>query len=561
MADDPFAALLGTSSKKTTSRPKGRGSSAASANKAAAKAAAEQRLDLLYARARANTEFKAARAASSSSAHPTHATKTTTKTTTKKRAKSTSAGASSTSSSSGSSGTSGSKTSKKRKATTDKESRKKSAKSDSGDSSSRSRGRSKGGDAPSTPRGRKKGSSDSSSSGASSSGSSATAGGGESEPTKSKPKATKKKAKRPLSITATDFIKPDAEVVNAEDNAIAYPFVYVQPLARCHNESHTLILTASPPRLFVVFALSLLPLHCSFGTISWWLGRKADESSSHRWLVYVRGIDGEDLSHFVSHVVFKLHESFAASAGGVSRLITKHPFEVEEGGWGEFTIGISVHFVDQDEPPVHLLHDLKLDQSLEEGSKKPVVSEHYDEFVFNRPSEKLRAALLGGPVKTAPPHPLRHLFTEFDETDDILRIQDAQNFVKEELTELQMQIAALLEQNSARPKEYPLALTVGKDEIQTIVPYAPVAARKDSTASSSAPTGTSSASTSSSVAAKTTKSKSASANEAKKDTASKPAPHVGGKKSNSKASSKTSKHAGGKGVGGKTAGKGRGRKH
>ena len=207
----------------------------------------------------------------------------------------------------------------------------------------------------------------------------------------------------------------------------------------------------------------------SFGSISWWLGRKADESSSYRWQVFVRGIDGEDLSHFISKVTFKLHDSFASSEGGVNRAIKSHPFEVEEGGWGEFTIGITIEFADSNEPPVHLQHYLKLDTSVEESSKKPVVSERYDEFVFNRPSPTFRAALEGGPTKAAPPHPLRQLFTEFDESDDIMRLQDAQNYISEELADMKSQVAALLEQSPA-PQEYPHLITVGRDEIKTLVP-------------------------------------------------------------------------------------------
>jgi transcription initiation factor IIF auxiliary subunit len=35
------------------------------------------------------------------------------------------------------------------------------------------------------------------------------------------------------------------------------------------------------------------------------------EEKTHRWTVYVRGVNNEDLSYFISHVVFKLHWSFA----------------------------------------------------------------------------------------------------------------------------------------------------------------------------------------------------------------------------------------------------------
>ena len=47
------------------------------------------------------------------------------------------------------------------------------------------------------------------------------------------------------------------------------------------------------------------------GTIAHYLGKRADEYHSHRWTVYVRGLDGEDLSHCVESVEFALHPSFA----------------------------------------------------------------------------------------------------------------------------------------------------------------------------------------------------------------------------------------------------------
>ena len=184
------------------------------------------------------------------------------------------------------------------------------------------------------------------------------------------------------------------------------------------------------------------------------------------------------MSHFIKKVVFTLHDSFANSEGGVHRIVNQHPFQVEEGGWGEFTLGIAIHFIDEDEPPAYLHHYLKLDMSLEDGSKKPVVSEHYDEIVFNRPSAKLRAALEAGPTKRAPPHPLRHLFTVFDEADDIQRLQDAQNYIHEELADLHAQLVALKEQSHEQPGLYPLIVTPGKDEILTMAPAPATSYRK-----------------------------------------------------------------------------------
>ncbi|KAE8657015.1 hypothetical protein F3Y22_tig00116997pilonHSYRG00823 [Hibiscus syriacus] len=47
-----------------------------------------------------------------------------------------------------------------------------------------------------------------------------------------------------------------------------------------------------------------------YGTIAFYLGRKASESQSHKWIVYVRGVTNEDLGAVIKHVVFQLHPSF-----------------------------------------------------------------------------------------------------------------------------------------------------------------------------------------------------------------------------------------------------------
>ena len=69
-----------------------------------------------------------------------------------------------------------------------------------------------------------------------------------------------------------------------------------------------------------------------YGSLAFWLGRKADEFHTHKWTLFVRGPHGEDLGYFVEKVVFKLHPSFAQPV----REVTKPPFEVSEKGWGEF---------------------------------------------------------------------------------------------------------------------------------------------------------------------------------------------------------------------------------
>ena len=94
-----------------------------------------------------------------------------------------------------------------------------------------------------------------------------------------------------------------------------------------------------------------------YGTCAYWLGKKADEYHSHKWTVYLRGPEHEDLSHAIQKVVFNLHPSFKEPV----RVLEKPPYEVTETGWGEFEIGITVHFAeDAGEKPLDLFAPLKL---------------------------------------------------------------------------------------------------------------------------------------------------------------------------------------------------------
>mmetsp|Transcript_31155 Transcript_31155/g.52320 ORF Transcript_31155/g.52320 Transcript_31155/m.52320 type:complete len:216 (-) Transcript_31155:318-965(-) len=126
----------------------------------------------------------------------------------------------------------------------------------------------------------------------------------------------------------------------------------------------------------------------AYGSVAFWLGKKADEYHSHRWTCYVRNPENKDMTHVIEKVVFKLHDSFPNPV----RVIDKPPFELTETGWGEFEIGFTLHFKeDSGEKPLEVFHPLKLyeDQVVHERQsiKKPVVMETYDEAVFSEPVE------------------------------------------------------------------------------------------------------------------------------------------------------------------------------
>jgi len=121
-----------------------------------------------------------------------------------------------------------------------------------------------------------------------------------------------------------------------------------------------------------------------YGSISFPL-KKPEKYHTHRWTLYVRGPNNEDLSNGISKVVFQLHPSFPQSV----RELNYPPFEVTEKGWGEFEATIRIIWREPSEKATELTHGIKLyppivlmnekDQVLFSSSKEnqPVVYEFY----------------------------------------------------------------------------------------------------------------------------------------------------------------------------------------
>lgn len=139
-----------------------------------------------------------------------------------------------------------------------------------------------------------------------------------------------------------------------------------------------------------------------FGNNATWLGKKATDTATHRWCCYVRSADGRDLAAIVQKVVFNLHPSFPTPVITVEQA----PFEINEVGWGEFEIRIELFFLDPAEKPVELFHSLKLFGDNEKFSKKPAVSEHFNEIVFNDPSEAFHKKLMAASAAAMQNHGL-----------------------------------------------------------------------------------------------------------------------------------------------------------
>jgi hypothetical protein len=237
------------------------------------------------------------------------------------------------------------------------------------------------------------------------------------------------------------------------------------------------------------------------GSIAFNVGRSRliNPEHTHRWTVFVRGAHNQDLTYAISRVIFVLHVSYpdyrrgeeaplpAASAACLHcapraptprarpprrPLLLLHgrprtppsprprrrpevrapPFQVSETGWGEFNVEVEIYLKDPAAAPIRLTLPLKLHGA--EGvsaaaptaaqMEKPVVSETYDEIVFNKLPEDpaARAELLAGPVAHPPPYPYREfLGASFSPEPELLAVGAARKWLADRAEELEERLS------------------------------------------------------------------------------------------------------------------------
>ena len=184
------------------------------------------------------------------------------------------------------------------------------------------------------------------------------------------------------------------------------------------------------------------------GTIAHYLGKRADEYHSHRWTVYVRGLDGEDLSHCVESVEFALHPSFDEP----TRVLTQAPYEVTETGWGEFDIGVKITFSSDcgDARTVTTTTLLKLFPSAEEiarhgpqTTKKPLIKERYEEIVFHECDGGFYKRMKSHAWKRAPKSAHDDAWSSFKDKPELVGIYAAREVTKERIKILEQQLEVL----------------------------------------------------------------------------------------------------------------------
>lgn len=201
-----------------------------------------------------------------------------------------------------------------------------------------------------------------------------------------------------------------------------------------------------------------------YGSIAFPL-HKSEEYNTHRWTLYVRGPNNEDLSQGIAKVVFQLHPSFAQPV----RELTAPPFEVTEKGWGEFEASIRIVWRDPAEKALVLMHMIKLyppiiqsanaltsgtgvsdgasNSSSEKKEGQPVIHEFYDEVVFTDPTESFHNQLLNGSLSTndipkvqSNEVAVQETFKTYSDEEDFKILLEAQRFLDNELASVKDRI-------------------------------------------------------------------------------------------------------------------------
>ncbi len=147
-----------------------------------------------------------------------------------------------------------------------------------------------------------------------------------------------------------------------------------------------------------------------------------------------------------------------------------------EYGWGEFEAIIRIYFHDAGEKFVEFFHPLRLFADNSGVSKEPVVSEFYDEIVFQDPSEKLLATLKTTPHGVGDGFRGSHLAAHFKdfstaESVDLKKIEEARRRTREETIKRQERYEELEIERAALVREItPAAAATREMEQKAILP-------------------------------------------------------------------------------------------
>ncbi|XP_028914724.1 YEATS domain-containing protein 2 isoform X2 [Ornithorhynchus anatinus] len=143
--------------------------------------------------------------------------------------------------------------------------------------------------------------------------------------------------------------------------------------------------------------------------------REENDQSTHKWMVYVRGSRREpSINHFVKKVWFFLHPSYKPNDLVEVR---EPPFHLTRRGWGEFPVRVQIHFKDNQNKRIDIIHNLKLDRTytgLQTLGAETVVDVELhrhslgEDFLYPQPAESDAADLpMSLPLPVTIPAPVK----------------------------------------------------------------------------------------------------------------------------------------------------------
>ncbi|KAJ7944175.1 transcription initiation factor TFIID subunit 14b [Quillaja saponaria] len=155
-----------------------------------------------------------------------------------------------------------------------------------------------------------------------------------------------------------------------------------------------------------------------YGTIAFYLGRKASESQSHKWTVYVSGASNEDLGVVIKRAVFQLHPSF----NNPTRVVESPPFEL-------YVVG--VNHTDNNLSQISPFKIIFL--SCARNHPAVIVPRLSASLNLPSPVPEILYEMERGDTKE---HPLSHWFMNFSEADELFKLAAARQQVQAHIVKL-----------------------------------------------------------------------------------------------------------------------------
>lgn len=87
-------------------------------------------------------------------------------------------------------------------------------------------------------------------------------------------------------------------------------------------------------------------------------GKWNDSNQVYKWSVSFKSLDDAfPLEKYVEKIILQLHESFEVP----KRILSEPPYTIKEEGWGEFNIGVTIYFKNQQLLPLKFTHPLSFE--------------------------------------------------------------------------------------------------------------------------------------------------------------------------------------------------------